>query len=495
LEAVEMEGNIHLCTDDSHSSLSLSRPGGSQVTEKRRLLLVYIHGFMGSEASFHDLPLHVHDLLTGSLSESHVVYTRMYPRYKSQGEIQTAVDQFSAWISPHEAHDLDVILLGHSLGGILAADVARLQQSGRPKHRILGIVGFDVPFLGIHPRVIPTGTMGSMPKRNPAAEEKLAGEQESLGLQPAFKPPPPNPNFDPPFMNDVRLVERGFLKGIMHFVNKNTDNLSRSIFDRLMSPLKFAGCVNNYSELRQRYRHLMEMENAESSPERVRFINYYTASTGRKPKPRKSKEKSEKKSKKSQKDEEHIKEAEDIDQTNDTMRTDLQEYSKTLDPCEETETTSSMSKLSMEEQTLKSVTSHSSLTTAKVNDENEPLSTEEKGIATSTAASVDHIESPSLPGSVSLSEESGSISISESTDLSKQQLRKFILLPSHHWKYNDNSHWQPILMEDMDEVMAHQSMFIPQGENYDHLVGDSVGLIEQWIENDLSRRFLQENLD
>lgn len=102
---MEMEGNIRTCADGSHSTLSLPRPGGYQTTEKRRLLLIYIHGFMGSEASFHDLPLHVHDLLTASLTESHVVYTRMYPRYKSQGEIQTAVDQFSAWyaITPQEA--------------------------------------------------------------------------------------------------------------------------------------------------------------------------------------------------------------------------------------------------------------------------------------------------------------------------------------------------------------------------------------------------------
>jgi hypothetical protein len=35
------------------------------------------------------------NLLTVSLAESHVVYTRMYPRYKSQGEMQIAVDQFS----------------------------------------------------------------------------------------------------------------------------------------------------------------------------------------------------------------------------------------------------------------------------------------------------------------------------------------------------------------------------------------------------------------
>lgn len=73
----------------------LSLPGSDP--SKRRLLLIYIHGFMGSEASFQDLPAHVHDLLTGILSESHVVYTRIYPRYKSHGDIQTAVNQFSAW--------------------------------------------------------------------------------------------------------------------------------------------------------------------------------------------------------------------------------------------------------------------------------------------------------------------------------------------------------------------------------------------------------------
>lgn len=80
--------------NDSSYSLSLPRP---EATSKRRLLLIYIHGFMGSEASFNDFPAHVHHLLTAVLSESYVVYTRIYPRYKSRGEIQTAVDQFSNW--------------------------------------------------------------------------------------------------------------------------------------------------------------------------------------------------------------------------------------------------------------------------------------------------------------------------------------------------------------------------------------------------------------
>ncbi|KAJ5551954.1 hypothetical protein N7461_006652 [Penicillium sp. DV-2018c] len=481
-----MEGNIQTCTDNSHSNLSLPGLRGSQATGKRRLLLIYIHGFMGSEASFHDLPLHVHDLLTDSLSESHIVYTRMYPRYKSQGEMQTAVNQFSTWLSPHEADDLDVILLGHSLGGILAADVARLQQDGQPKHRILGVVGFDVPFLGIHPRVIPTGTMGSMPKKNPAPEEKLAGEEQSLGLEPAFKPTP-SPNFDPPFLNDVRSTERGFFKGIVHFLNKNTDNLSRSIFDRVMSPLKFAGCVNNYSELRQRYRHLMELEAAESSPNRVRFVNYYTASTGRKPqKPKAKAPKKDTKSKK--KEEKNFKESESVEQSHDTTKLGLPKSPEKVDVSENIEATKSTSNLSIGEQSLKPSTSDSSLITEKTQERQDSLLGDNASMSPSTTVTIDETESPALSESVSLS-------VTESIDVPNQQLRKFILLPSHHWKYNDNSHWEPILMEDMDEVMAHQSMFIPKGANYDHLVGDSVGLIEQWIENDLSRRYLQESLD
>ncbi|CAI7619554.1 unnamed protein product [Penicillium palitans] len=512
---MEMEGNIRTCADGSHSTLSLPQPEGYQTTEKRRLLLIYIHGFMGSEASFHDLPLHVHDLLTGSLAESHVVYTRMYPRYKSQGEIQTAVDQFSAWLLPHEADDLDVILLGHSLGGILAADVARLQQDGRAKHRILGVVGFDVPFLGIHPRVIATGTMGLLPKRDPADEEKLPAERESLVLEAAFKPAPFNPNFDPPFMNDVRLVDRGFLDGIMHFVNKNTDNLSRSIFERIVSPLTFAGCVNNYSELRQRYRHLMELEGAESSPWRVRFVNYYTGSTGRKPRDgktkaerkaekterkaeraeRKAEKKAEKKARKSMKKNEESTRKVELDLDEYATKIHSPEYSDTSSGSEETEITTSMSNMTIKRKPLKSAASHSSLATKNANDDKDNLLVDHTSTTLSTSTSIDRIENQSLSGIISLSTENDSVTTTDSSDPNKQHLRKFVLLPSHHWRHHNNSHWEPILMEDMDEVVAHQSMFIPQGANYDHLVGDSVGRIEQWIENDLTRRFLQESLD
>lgn len=387
-------------------------------------------------------------------------------------------------LSPHEAEDLDVILLGHSLGGILAADVALMQEDEKPKHRILGLVNFDAPFLGLHPRVIPTGIMGSIPRKD-IPEDKLAGEQESLGLGPTYKPVAPSPNFDPPFTNDVRLAERGFLKGMMHFVNKNTDNLSRSIFDRIVSPVKFANCVNNYSELRRRHRRLIALENAELSPDRVRFVNYYTTSTGRYPRKGKPKPKTD----------------EALEQMDQITISSSQERSATPSIFSEAETTTAttMTSESANDDHEPALKAPSEVSLVIDESELEPELDSEKTIpslspeitSTESIPSLDQKESPpdsdKAPDTLSPP--------SETAPTPKHKLRKFILLPSNHWRYNDNSHWTPILMEDMDEVLAHQSMFIPQGANYDFLVGDTVALIEQWVQSDLSRRLLQESLD
>jgi hypothetical protein len=64
---------------------------------QRTLLLIYIHGFMGNETSFQSLPAHVHNILTMALAESHVVHTKIYPRYKSRKAIEFARDNFSEW--------------------------------------------------------------------------------------------------------------------------------------------------------------------------------------------------------------------------------------------------------------------------------------------------------------------------------------------------------------------------------------------------------------
>ena len=400
---------------------------------------------------------------------------------------------------------MDVILLGHSLGGILAADVALLQQDGRSKHRILGLVNFDVPFLGLHPRVIPTGIMGSIPRKDVAPEDQLAGEQESLGLEPAYKPITPNPNFDPPFRNDVRLVQRGFLKGVMHFVNKNTENLSRSIFDRLVSPVKFAGCVNNYSELRQRHRRLIELEDAEHKPDRVRFVNYYTTSTGRAPRKSKDKTAKEISSKPDETPPPDESAEKEISEEAPDMLVEETKNSHVTKPTppplpprktpmvpiasQTSEATSSTTSIiPPDNQSLESVSSDSTLAAHETISESDHPSVDISSIASSTLLGS---ESEKLSESVSISTSQSDLD----PDSSKRNLRKFILLPSHHWKYNDNAHWTPLLMENMNEVTAHQSMFVPQGANYDYLVGDMVALVEQWIHTDMSRRLMQECLD
>lgn len=62
-------------------------------------------------------------MLRETLSETHAVYSKVYPRYKTYKSIEVARDNFSAWLEPHESPKTDVILIGHSMGGLLAAEV------------------------------------------------------------------------------------------------------------------------------------------------------------------------------------------------------------------------------------------------------------------------------------------------------------------------------------------------------------------------------------
>ena len=78
---------------------------------------------MGDETSFQAFPAHVHHLATELMGATHAVHTKIYPRYKTYRAIEIARDNFSSWLQPHEGPNTDVVLVGHSMGGILAADV------------------------------------------------------------------------------------------------------------------------------------------------------------------------------------------------------------------------------------------------------------------------------------------------------------------------------------------------------------------------------------
>ena len=81
----------------SSSMQSLIPHTSTEVNGIRTLLLVYVHGFMGNETSFQSFPAHVHNFVTVKLSETHVVHTKIYPKYKSRKDIRFARDDFSEW--------------------------------------------------------------------------------------------------------------------------------------------------------------------------------------------------------------------------------------------------------------------------------------------------------------------------------------------------------------------------------------------------------------
>jgi hypothetical protein len=81
----------------SSSTQSLVPDPASENRGLRTLLLVYIHGFMGNETSFQSFPAHVHNLVTITLADSHVVHTKIYPRYRSRHALEVARDDFSKW--------------------------------------------------------------------------------------------------------------------------------------------------------------------------------------------------------------------------------------------------------------------------------------------------------------------------------------------------------------------------------------------------------------
>lgn len=212
-----------------------------------------------------------------------------------------------------------MILVGHSMGGILSAEVALLglvPTSGRNKtrHRILGTLSLDTPFLGMHPGVIASG-IGSLFRSTPTAPKAATGptsseepseisltkptsnEMESDSLShtplqsdeeqaiPAFLSPTNDPNYNAPFPNDVRMATRSGWANALHFINKHSDGLTKATKSSIASYFAFGGCMADYNGLKTRYSQLRALEDVEShqprNQRRIRFANYYTASTGR----------------------------------------------------------------------------------------------------------------------------------------------------------------------------------------------------------------------
>ncbi|KAL6704124.1 hypothetical protein ACN47E_008787 [Coniothyrium glycines] len=284
----------------SSSTQSLVPDPASASAGRRRLLLVYVHGFMGNETSFRSFPAHVHNLVTITLADSHVVHTKIYPRYRSRNALELARDDFSKWLAPHEDEWTDIILLGHSMGGLLAADIALVFR-----HRIIGIVNFDVPFLGMHPGIVKAG-LGSIFNPPPTPQDAIISDpdapRKSSRIGTLFNPKPLDPNYNPSFSNDVQLPVRKGWENTLHWLTKHySDGLRQATKGLVKSHFEFGSAMADYRELKDRYARVRALEEDDESKRlsalpharsvpRIRFVNYYTTTYGRpkKPKPPKS---------------------------------------------------------------------------------------------------------------------------------------------------------------------------------------------------------------
>jgi pimeloyl-ACP methyl ester carboxylesterase len=114
----------------STQSLAPSLPEDGDPA-RRKLLLIYVHGYMGNDRSFQSFPSHVHHYLKTALAETHVIHSKIYPRYKTYKHLEVARDNFSRWLEPHESPTTDVVLVGHSMGGLLAAEVVLMVRAER----------------------------------------------------------------------------------------------------------------------------------------------------------------------------------------------------------------------------------------------------------------------------------------------------------------------------------------------------------------------------
>ncbi|OSC98955.1 hypothetical protein PYCCODRAFT_1374140 [Trametes coccinea BRFM310] len=134
------------------------------------VLLVFIHGFKGTDSTFGEFPQRLQHVVSESLGNA-TVESIVFPAYETKGDLNAAVTRFADWLTDLTvrrevanglgggAGKANIVLCGHSMGGLLAADALIEFVNTRPDKlaplwpNIVACIAFDTPYLGLHPFV------------------------------------------------------------------------------------------------------------------------------------------------------------------------------------------------------------------------------------------------------------------------------------------------------------------------------------------------------
>ncbi|BEI89083.1 uncharacterized protein CcaverHIS019_0204450 [Cutaneotrichosporon cavernicola] len=137
------------------------------------LVLVWVHGFKGNDVTFEGFPSRIVRILEDTHPSLHV-QSHVFPAYETRGELSAATENFVEWLATkvvqlengsgrgRGAGSARVVLLGHSMGGLLIADAtSRIADTTRIDDpmwpNVMATLAFDTPYLGLHPHVFKHG--------------------------------------------------------------------------------------------------------------------------------------------------------------------------------------------------------------------------------------------------------------------------------------------------------------------------------------------------
>ncbi|KAG2156219.1 hypothetical protein DEU56DRAFT_225034 [Suillus clintonianus] len=159
---------------NSGDSSSEDKSAGSLAVIKQLppdlLLIIFIHGFKGTDTTFENFPSRLEHVLKETVQNLRVECV-LFPAYETKGQLNAAVEHFADWLTTltvqREVADgkgggagkAKIVLCGHSMGGLLAADALLAFVNSRPDKdaplwpKIIACIAFDTPYLGLHPAV------------------------------------------------------------------------------------------------------------------------------------------------------------------------------------------------------------------------------------------------------------------------------------------------------------------------------------------------------